>query len=145
MDAFYALGNNKTVGQIITFVDNYFKPEGQELEEVQIQGFVENPAILNNITDPIYRAWVSRVNSYWSLLIRQTNQSAVCQPGVCESSLIPLNYTIVVPGGRYREIYYWDSFWIMEGLLSSELYTYAWNLLQNFMDMIDVRTLEGLV
>lgn len=68
------------------------------------------------------RGWVSVVNSYWSLLIRQvlsrlleygglipsareTNQTAVCSgPDDCESSLIPLNNTIVVPGGRYREV-----------------------------------------
>lgn len=80
------------------------------------------------------------VHGYWTLLIRQTNQSALCQPGPdgCTSSLIPLNHTIVVPGGRYREIYYWDSYWILEGLLASELNNYAWNLLQNFMDMVEV-------
>jgi hypothetical protein len=50
-----------------------------------------------------------------------------------------------VPGGRYREIYYWDSRWILEGLLQSELYVYAWDLLQNFMDLIDVSTALGHV
>ena len=36
---------------------------------------------------------------------RETNNSAVCTgPEDCESSLIPLNHTIVVPGGRYREV-----------------------------------------
>lgn len=28
--------------------------------------------------------------------------------------------------------------WVLEGLLKSELYDYAWDLLQNFMDLIDV-------
>jgi alpha,alpha-trehalase len=137
MAAFNALGSNVTVGQVSEFVTKYFKPERQELEAVAIEGFVENPAILNNISDPIYKAWTGKVNSYWELLIRQTNQSALCQPGQCESSLIPLNHTIVVPGGRYGEIYYWDSFWILEGLLASELYHYAWNLLQNMFDMVE--------
>lgn len=68
---------------------------------------------------------------------RQTNESAVCQPGVCESSLIPLNNTIVVPGGRYREIYYWDSYWVLQGLLKSELYDYATSLIMNFMDFLE--------
>ena len=136
--AFEAIGSNVTIGDMITFVNNYFKPEGQELEEVQIEGFVQSPKILDNVTDPIYKGFVSKVNSYWELLIRQTNESALCQPGVCESSLIPLNHTIVVPGGRYREIYYWDSYWILQGLLASELHQYAWNLLQNMLDMIEV-------
>ena len=103
-----------------------------------IQGFNATPAILSNITDPIYKGWVSVVNAYWTLLIRQTNQSAVCSNGTCESSLIPLNNTIVVPGGRYREVYYWDSFWILQGLLKSQLNDYAVDLLENFMDLIQV-------
>lgn len=35
------------------------------------------------------------------------------------------------------EIYYWDSLFILSGLLKSELYNYAGNLLYNFMDLID--------
>jgi neutral trehalase len=74
---------------------------------------------------------------------RQTNESAVCQPDECDSSLIPLNNTIVVPGGRYREIYYWDSYWVLQGLLKSELYDYATDLIRNFMDFIRVCLLSG--
>jgi alpha,alpha-trehalase len=40
-------------------------------------------------------------------------------------------------GGRFREQYYWDSFWIMEGLLESQLYDVANATLQNFMDELD--------
>ncbi|BEJ14028.1 hypothetical protein CspHIS471_0312020 [Cutaneotrichosporon sp. HIS471] len=139
LNAFAALGNNVTVGQIATFASDWFKGEGQELQPVEIQGFNPKPAILSNVTDPLYRAWVSVVHGYWTLLIRATNESALCQPGPtgCSSSLIPLNFTIVVPGGRYREVYYWDSYWILQGLLASELDNYAWNLLQNFMDLVD--------
>ncbi|RXK36960.1 alpha,alpha-trehalase [Tremella mesenterica] len=95
--AFNQLTANVTVGQIEQFVEQYFKGEGLELEQVPIEGFNSTPALLNNISDPIYQGWVSVVNSYWTLLIRQTNQSALCN-GDCESSLIPLNNTIVVPG-----------------------------------------------
>lgn len=137
---FNALGptSNLTVGALKTYVQDFFKGEGLELETVNIENFTANPAILDSIEDQIYRGFVAEVNSYWALLIRQTNESALCTDGKCDSSLIPLNHTIVVPGGRYREIYYWDSFWILEGLLSSELNGYAWNLLQNFMDLIDL-------
>ena len=77
------------------------------------------------------------------LMKRQTNESAVCQPDECDSSLIPLNNTIVVPGGRYREIYYWDSYWVLQGLLKSELYDYATDLIRNFMDFIRVSPPQG--
>ena len=40
-------------------------------------------------------------------------------------------------GGRYREQYYWDSFWIVEGLLESELYDIVNATLRNFMDELE--------
>jgi alpha,alpha-trehalase len=68
--------------------------------------------------------------------------------------LIPLNHTLVVPGGRFREqcefhllpalfsylpspLDYWDSKFILHGLLESELYGVANSTLQNFMDEIE--------
>ena len=32
------------------------------------------------------------------------------------SSLLPLPRPYVVPGGRFRELYYWDSYFTMLGL-----------------------------
>ena len=46
-------------------------------------------------------------------------------------------YLTTRSGGRFREQYYWDSFWIVEGLLESELYNIANATLQNFMDELD--------
>ena len=40
-------------------------------------------------------------------------------------------------GGRFREQYYWDSFWIVEGLLESELYDIVNATLHNFMDELE--------
>jgi alpha,alpha-trehalase len=40
-------------------------------------------------------------------------------------------------GGRFREQYYWDSFWILEGLIQSELFDIAKDTLENFMDELD--------
>ena len=37
-------------------------------------------------------------------------------------------------GGRFREQYYWDSFWIVEGLIESQLFDIVNATLQNFMD-----------
>lgn len=42
-----------------------------------------------------------------------------------------------VLGGRFREQYYWDSFWIVEGLLESRLFSIVNATLQNFMDEIE--------
>lgn len=44
---------------------------------------------------------------------------------------------VIVPGGRFREFYYWDSYWIIRGLLYSEMYETAKGMLENFLSIID--------
>jgi len=55
-------------------------------------------------------------------------------------SFIPLNYTTVVPtghDGRFREMYYWDSYWHIRGLLVSEAYQVVFELLNNFKSLVE--------
>lgn len=40
-------------------------------------------------------------------------------------------------GGRFSEFYYWDSYWIIRGLLVSEMYQTARGILENFLSVID--------
>jgi alpha,alpha-trehalase len=52
------------------------------------------------------------------------------------SSLIPLPYPYVVPGGRFREVYYWDSYFTMLGLVQSGRTDLVRNMLDNFAFLI---------
>lgn len=52
------------------------------------------------------------------------------------SSLLPLPEAYVVPGGRFREIYYWDSYFTMQGLAVSNRYDLIENMLDNFKYLI---------
>ncbi|KAH7884995.1 glycoside hydrolase family 37 protein [Phlebopus sp. FC_14] len=129
-----------TEGDLVNFVDNDFLGEGLELEGATLVNFNPNPAFLNNVTDPLLKAFAQTVHGYWTQLARTTNQSALCDEypgGACESTLIPLNHSFVVPGGRFREQYYWDSYWIIQGLIKSELYDTVNQTLQNFMDELE--------
>ncbi|KAG2140240.1 glycoside hydrolase family 37 protein [Suillus bovinus] len=129
-----------TEGVIVNFVDNDFLGEGLEMEATALANFNPTPAFLNNVTDPLLKAFAQTVHGYWTQLARNTNQSAVCDQypgGTCEGSFIPLNHTFVVPGGRFREQYYWDSYWIIQGLFQSELYSTVNATLQNFMDELE--------
>ena len=52
------------------------------------------------------------------------------------SSLIPIPNPYVVPGGRFREIYYWDSYFTMLGLVASGRTDLVKNMLDNFAHLI---------
>lgn len=52
-------------------------------------------------------------------------------------TLIPLPHQYVVPGGRFGEIYYWDSYFTMLGLQVSGRQDLIENMLDNFAYLID--------
>ncbi|PVF98538.1 trehalase-domain-containing protein [Serendipita vermifera] len=128
--------NQVTYGEIVGFLNHSFQGEGLELEANPLDNFPTSPQAFQSIPDPYVKGFALAVHNIWNLLIRDTDESRVCMNGRCESSLIPLNHTFVVPGGRFREQYYWDSKFILDGLLKSELYSVAKSTLDNFMDEI---------
>jgi alpha,alpha-trehalase len=52
------------------------------------------------------------------------------------SSLIPLPNPYLVPGGRFREVYYWDSYFTMLGLVESGRSDMVKSMLDNFAYLI---------
>jgi alpha,alpha-trehalase len=70
------------------------------------------------------------INALWPVLTRSPDST---DP---HSSLIPLPNSYVVPGGRFREIYYWDSYFTMLGLVQSGRTDLVKNMLDNFAHLI---------
>ena len=53
------------------------------------------------------------------------------------SSLLPLPKPYVVPGGRFREIYYWDSYFTMLGLVEAGRSDLVSDMVEDFAHLID--------
>ena len=71
------------------------------------------------------------IDALWTLLTRD-------EPTVAPySSLLPLPRPYVVPGGRFRELYYWDSYFTMLGLAESGRQDLLEDMAQNFANLID--------
>lgn len=71
-----------------------------------------------------------RLQSLWELLRRDPDVA------VKGSSLLPLAHPYVIPGGRFREIYYWDSYFTMLGLRESGRMDLIRSMIDNFVDLI---------
>ena len=71
------------------------------------------------------------IKTLWSVLKREADKN------VEGSSLLPLPYPYIVPGGRFREIYYWDSYFTMLGLKESGEVGLIENMIKNFAFLID--------
>lgn len=70
------------------------------------------------------------IKNLWSVLQRQPDKQ------VEGSSLLALPYPYIVPGGRFREIYYWDSYFTMLGLKESGENEMIENMINNFAYLI---------
>lgn len=70
------------------------------------------------------------VKSLWPALTREAD---VADP---QSSLVPLPNSYVVPGGRFREVYYWDSYFTMLGLVQSGRTDLVRHMLENFAYLV---------
>ncbi|MFO7658510.1 MAG: alpha,alpha-trehalase TreA [Bacteroidales bacterium] len=74
---------------------------------------------------------LNHINFLWSHLTRPPDDFSG------NTSLIPLPHPYVVPGGRFREIYYWDSYFTMLGLAESGNYDLISDMTDNFCYLIN--------
>uniref|UniRef100_A0A8C9SFV7 Trehalase n=1 Tax=Scleropages formosus TaxID=113540 RepID=A0A8C9SFV7_SCLFO len=81
--------------------------------------------------------WQWKIYSSSSVLKR----SECIRAGVKEHpelySLISTPHPVVVPGGRFRELYYWDSYWVINGLLLSDMQNTTRGMIENFLYLVD--------
>lgn len=68
------------------------------------------------------------IANLWPMLIRRAAKS--------NGSLIALPYEYVVPGGRFNEQFYWDSYFIMLGLAADKQWKLLEGMMKNYTYMI---------
>jgi alpha,alpha-trehalase len=73
------------------------------------------------------------IRNLWGVLKRDADVSPRWEGNEVDgNSLLALPYPYVVPGGRFREIYYWDSYFTMLGLKASGEKLLLENMVKNF-------------
>jgi alpha,alpha-trehalase len=75
----------------------------------------------------------AHIDNLWHVLERKPDDAG----RAAYSSLIPLPRPYVVPGGRFDEIYYWDSYFTMLGLDESGRDDLVLSMVDNFASLID--------
>ncbi|KAG5869462.1 hypothetical protein JTB14_027065 [Gonioctena quinquepunctata] len=126
--------NDPTREQVKDFVHKNFKSIG-ELEEYYPRDFKHEPKIIKEITDPVVRKFAQDIIDIWPSLTRIMTHHVYDHPET--HSLIPVKYPFVIPGGRFKEFYYWDTYWILKGLLLSDMIETARGMIQNLLSMVE--------
>jgi alpha,alpha-trehalase len=81
--------------ELLTFTQNYFAPPLSVGEAPEL---------------PVDRTLAEHIELLWPALTREARE------GVAGGSLLALPNRYLVPGGRFREVYYWDSYFTLLGM-----------------------------
>ena len=100
-----------------------------------LQGFVQQNFDLPAAVGAEFRSdptqtMEDHIRALWPVLTRPPDSADA------RSTLIPLPFAYVVPGGRFREVYYWDSYFTMLGLVQSGRTDLMRDMLDNFAYLI---------
>jgi alpha,alpha-trehalase len=100
-----------------------------DLKKFVLQNFTLPTAPASHYKSDPEKTTAQHIHDLWNELTRQ--------PDAVAASLIPLPHPYIVPGGRFREIYYWDSFFTLLGLKVSSRTDLIQHMVKNFAYLID--------
>ncbi len=117
-------------------VADYLKVKNNPAVRFSLKLFVDNnftqPSAKRVVINDMSEKDVSQhIKKLWSTLKRDADKN------IDGSSLLPLPSSYIVPGGRFREIYYWDSYFTMLGLKESGETQVMENMINNFSYLIN--------
>ena len=113
----YQESKEKPGFKLADFVEEYFEKPRQYASSFQ--------------SDPS-RTPAAHINALWPILTRQADASTA------GSTLLALPKSYIVPGGRFGEIYYWDSYFTILGLQAAGRSDMIGNMADNFAYLIDM-------
>ena len=107
--------------QLRSFVASVFttEPGAGQLEPWHPEDHHPAPALLARLPAGAVREWGAAINGLWPQLGRRLTKEAARHPE--RHTLLELSHGVIVPGGRFREAYYWDSYWVVLGLLAVDM------------------------
>ena len=100
-----------------------------DLKEFVAQNFTINIVQPSDYQSDTSKSVAQHITDLWTTLTRK--------PTLAEGTLIELPFSYVVPGGRFQEMYYWDSYFTMLGLQVSRRIDLIENMIDNFAYLIN--------
>src|ERR1700761_4340792 len=104
---------------------------GFDLKQFVTANFIVPGAKSNIFKSDVSLGIRKHIDTLWEVLYRKHDTVSKY------SSLISLPNDFIIPGGRFRETYYWDSYFTMLGLQESHKTKIIQNMIGNFAYMID--------
>ena len=100
-----------------------------------LQAFIQKNFIVPNNSPSNYvsdnaQSVSAHITTLWDVLTRPADTLDI-------GSKLPLPNQYIVPGGRFREVYYWDSYFTMLGLVADNRIAEVEKIVDNFAFLLD--------
>lgn len=119
-----------SVDQIMADYVELRKEPGFNLKQFVLDRFEMPHAYSSGFKSDTSQAPEKHIQALWDVLTRNPDEQH-------RGTLIPLPNPYVVPGGRFGEVYYWDSYFTMLGLQKDGRADLINNMIDNFAFLID--------
>ncbi|KAH0472136.1 MAG: hypothetical protein KVP17_004196 [Porospora cf. gigantea B] len=119
------------IERLRAFQTEFFDAPGSEHGTKQLDLSPPWPVFLRDL-QPEFQSISQEVHRLWSLLSREMKPDFVPS----RSSFLPVPNPFQIPGDRFVEFYYWDTYWVIRGLLRSGLHNVAKDQLDNFVSLV---------
>ncbi len=116
---------------IVADYERLENPSNEDIKKFVEENFIMPPESAPGYHTDIKDNVIEHIEELWPVLKRSADKP------VEGSSLIALPYPYIVPGGRFREVFYWDSYFTMLGLAESKQWDIIENMIENFAYLIN--------
>ena len=108
---------------------DYYQSLNFDLTQFVKDNFTKNPFSAVDYQSNTSKPIEQHLEDLWKILTRKSAKS--------EGSFIELSFPYIVPGGRFQEMYYWDSYFTILGLQTSGKIDLIENIADNFAQLIN--------
>ncbi|KAF6208666.1 hypothetical protein GE061_017124 [Apolygus lucorum] len=121
---------------ILKFLEDHFETvEGDsQLEKWVPTDWTPNPKILDKVEDSEYKYFAKELNNLWLKLGRKMNAKVETEKNKTTLLYVPNGF--IIPGGRFRELYYWDTYFILLGLFACDMFQTAKGIIENMIYLL---------
>jgi alpha,alpha-trehalase len=122
---------NRPPEQILSEYRQLKGQPGFDLKKFVAERFSPPPSVASDFHTVAGQDVRQHIDALWQVLERKPEDQREY------TSRIALPYRYIVPGGRFNEIYYWDSYFTMQGLEESGRHDLTMDMIANFGWLID--------
>lgn len=105
------------------FMFKYLVGPDKDLVYAKPVDYVAEPeGFLPKVENPEVRKWGLEIHLLWKNLSRRVADKVLERPDF--HTLLPLKNSVIIPGSRFQEVYYWDSYWVIRFVHLKRLHFY---------------------